>query len=72
MLDQRLTPILGIKLKSIMYQLLSSLHACHRRRIVHRDIKPNNILVSRDEKIVKLADFGLGRAFCLPLQTYTT
>lgn len=71
MLDQRATPIMGMKLKNIMYQLLASLHACHRQRIVHRDIKPNNILVSRDERTVKLADFGLGRAFCLPLQTYT-
>lgn len=71
LLDQRATPLVGRKLKVIMYQLLSGLHSCHSRRIVHRDIKPNNILVTRDEGTVKLADFGLGRAFCLPLQTYT-
>lgn len=71
LLDQRATPLVGAKLKHVMYQLLSGLHACHSRRIVHRDIKPGNILVSRDEHTVKLADFGLGRAFCLQLATYT-
>ncbi|CCW69068.1 unnamed protein product, partial [Phytomonas sp. Hart1] len=71
MLDQRATPLMGPKLKDILYQLLSGLHACHSRRIVHRDIKLNNILVSKDEKIVKVADLGLGRPFSMPLQTYT-
>lgn len=71
MMDRRMTPILGEKLKVIMYQLCAGLNACHTRRIVHRDVKPMNILVSKDEKVAKLADFGLGRAFCLPLQTYT-
>lgn len=71
MLDQRSTPLVGPKLKTIMYQLLAGLHACHSRRIVHRDIKLANILVSKDESVVKLADFGLGKAFNLPLQTCT-
>lgn len=70
-LSARQTPILGPKLKEMMYQLLSALHACHSRRIVHRDIKPGNILVSADEKTVKLADFGMGRAFGLAQQSYT-
>lgn len=71
MLDQRATPIVGPKLKDLVFQLLSAVHACHSRRIVHRDIKLANILVSKDESIVKLADFGLGKAFSLPLQTCT-
>lgn len=71
LLEQRVTPMMGRKLKITMYQLLSGLHACHSRRIVHRDIKPGNILVTKDEQTVKLADFGLGRAFGLALQTYT-
>lgn len=71
MLDMRATPLMGKKLKLVMYQLLDGIHACHSRRIVHRDLKPQNILVSRDESIVKLADFGLARAFRIPLQTYT-
>lgn len=70
-LSTRQTPIVGRKLKHMMYQLLSALHACHSRRVVHRDIKPGNILVSADEQTVKLADFGMGRAFGLALQSYT-
>ncbi|KPA80829.1 putative mitochondrial protein kinase [Leptomonas pyrrhocoris] len=71
LLSTRQTPILGRKLKCMTYQLLSALHTCHSRRIVHRDIKPANILVSVDEQTVKLADFGMGRAFGLALQSYT-
>ncbi|KEG08160.1 putative protein kinase, putative,cdc2-related kinase [Trypanosoma grayi] len=72
LLKQRTTPLIGGKLQRIMFQLLLGLHACHSRRFVHRDIKPSNILINRDETVVKLADFGLGRAFRVPLQTYTT
>lgn len=71
MLDQRASPLVGRRLKLVMYQLLDGIHACHSRRIVHRDLKPQNILVSKDEAVVKLADFGLARAFRIPLQTYT-
>ncbi|RNE96061.1 protein kinase [Trypanosoma conorhini] len=71
-IKQRATPLVGGKLQRIMFQLLLGLHACHSRRFVHRDIKPSNILISRDESVVKLADFGLGRAFRVPMQTYTT
>mmetsp|Transcript_4386 Transcript_4386/g.18665 ORF Transcript_4386/g.18665 Transcript_4386/m.18665 type:complete len:183 (-) Transcript_4386:1362-1910(-) len=37
---------------------------------MHRDLKPQNILVSGDDT-VKLADFGLGRVFSLPVGKYT-
>lgn len=72
MLKQRNTAFVGGKLRRIMFQLLLGLHECHSRRFVHRDIKPSNILIDRKESVVKLADFGLGRAFRVPLQTYTT
>lgn len=51
-------------------QLFTALHFCHARGVLHRDVKPQNILVDKDFNI-KLADFGLGRAINVPLRTYT-
>lgn len=42
-------------------QLLRGLEWCHENRIMHRDIKPQNILVQNN--VVKLADFGLAKLF---------
>lgn len=57
--------------RSIIYQLLLSLEYCHANRVVHRDLKPQNILVERDTLRVKLADFGLARLFKFPAREYT-
>ena len=43
---------------------------CHSHRVIHRDLKPQNLLISELGGI-KLADFGLARAFGVPLRTYT-
>jgi len=47
--------------KLILYQLLSGVAYMHKHHILHRDIKPDNILISK-HGVVKLADFSLSRA----------
>lgn len=43
---------------------------CHSHRVIHRDLKPQNLLIS-ELGAIKLADFGLARAFGVPLRSYT-
>lgn len=45
------------EVKRWMVQILCGLDVCHRNMIVHRDMKPSNLLVS-DDGVLKLADFG--------------
>eukprot|EP00494_Astrolonche_serrata_P029885 UN30152 len=47
--------------KCFMYQILKGIEYTHENRILHRDLKPQNLLVSNDG-VIKLADFGLARA----------
>ena len=53
-----------------MFQLLKGIEFCHAHRILHRDLKPQNLLIDHKGNI-KLADFGLARAFGIPVRTYT-
>ncbi|KAJ5225852.1 hypothetical protein N7468_007077 [Penicillium chermesinum] len=56
--------------KKFMAQLVEGIRYCHSHRILHRDLKPQNLLINREGNL-KLADFGLARAFGVPLRTYT-
>ncbi|PWY77152.1 kinesin family protein [Aspergillus sclerotioniger CBS 115572] len=56
--------------KSWMGMLARGIWFCHENFILHRDIKPNNLLVAADGE-VKLADFGLARSFADPYLNMT-
>eukprot|EP01123_Difflugia_compressa_P008397 TRINITY_DN2498_c1_g1_i1.p1 TRINITY_DN2498_c1_g1~~TRINITY_DN2498_c1_g1_i1.p1 ORF type:complete len:298 (-),score=41.06 TRINITY_DN2498_c1_g1_i1:126-1019(-) len=59
------------KIKWFLYQLLKGVEYCHRRRVLHRDLKPQNLLISKKDNTLKLADFGLARAFTVPVRNYS-
>lgn len=68
-------------IKNIMYQLLKATEYLHSHKILHRDLKPQNILVRPSlnadfsenlaKPICKLADFGLSRVYSIPIRPYT-
>ena len=61
----------GADIKKFTRHLIEGVKYCHSNRVIHRDLKPQNLLVDPVRKELKLADFGLSRAFCLPFSTLT-
>jgi len=53
-----------------LFQITRAILFCHQRRVLHRDLKPQNLLIDKNG-IIKVADFGLGRAFGVPVRVYT-
>lgn len=56
--------------KKFMVQLVKGIYYCHSHRVLHRDLKPQNLLIDKEGSL-KVADFGLARAFGVPLRAYT-
>jgi cyclin-dependent kinase len=56
--------------RSFLYQIMRGVAFCHETRVLHRDLKPQNLLINR-EGVLKIADFGLARAFGIPVRSYT-
>ncbi|MCQ2816276.1 MAG: CDC2/CDK family serine/threonine-protein kinase [archaeon] len=63
----KLTPIL---IKKYLYQLLKGTEYLHKYNIMHRDLKPQNLLIN-DKGILKICDFGLARADTIPVRGYS-
>jgi len=51
--------------RHLMYQLLKGIAFCHDHRVLHRDLKPQNLLINKKGEL-KIADFGLARAMASP------
>jgi negative regulator of the PHO system len=56
--------------QSFMSQLLTGIAFCHENRVLHRDLKPQNLLINRRGEL-KIGDFGLARAFGVPVNTFS-
>ena len=59
------------EIRHLMYNLLLSLDMIHKNGIMHRDIKPNNIVIRKDRKNLIIIDWGLADIY-IPKQQYST
>lgn len=64
-------PIPPADVKRLMYQLCKGVAYCHSHGVMHRDLKPQNLLLDKKNGLLKIGDLGLSRAFTVPLKSYT-
>jgi len=68
-LIEREAPLEPARAVNIVRQIANALYHAHYNKIIHRDIKPHNVLISNDGR-VKVADFGIARAVTSTTQTF--
>jgi serine/threonine protein kinase len=64
-------PLHPLLVKSYLCQILKGIQYCHRHRVLHRDLKPQNLLIDK-KGAIKIADFGLARCCGSPMRCYTS
>ncbi|XP_047138558.1 cyclin-dependent kinase 14 isoform X1 [Hydra vulgaris] len=69
-LEERPFGLHPTNVKLLLFQLLRGVRYIHKKKILHRDLKPQNVLLNKKGEL-KLADFGLARAKSVPSHTYT-
>ncbi|XP_068612447.1 cyclin-dependent kinase 15 [Brachionichthys hirsutus] len=70
-MDQHPGGLHSHNVRIFMFQLLRALCYVHSRRILHRDLKPQNLLISYLGEL-KMADFGLACSMSIPSQTFSS
>ncbi|XP_047466220.1 cyclin-dependent kinase-like 1 isoform X1 [Mugil cephalus] len=69
-LDRHPRGVPELLVKRITWQTLQAVNFCHKQNCIHRDVKPENILITKHQ-VIKLCDFGFARILTGPCDYYT-
>jgi len=68
--EQSASPVPTSTIKRMSRQLLEGIAYCHKRCVLHRDLKPQNLLINKAQDL-RIGDFGLGRAYGIAAKKFT-
>jgi cyclin-dependent kinase len=69
-MDEKKSNLSAEDIQTFLQQLLLGLEYMHERSVVHRDLKPQNLMVT-DDRILKIGDFGLARVEGIAVKKYS-